>query len=132
MTRYQTIRNGIEQALKLGKRNFIIYPFGENGLLTKEILNKCFGIEENFIVDKRLSKYNLEIKSLEYFSDIDNSQYTVLLTIENPVSYEEVHRSLEQYFSKDCIIELFAGETVRKPLRGDNRILNVGLSPKQS
>lgn len=25
-----------------------------------------------------------------------------------------------------------AGETVRKPLRGDNRILNVGLSPKQS
>ena len=24
------------------------------------------------------------------------------------------------------------GETVRKPLRGDNRILNVGLSPKQS
>lgn len=26
----------------------------------------------------------------------------------------------------------YAGETVRKPLRGDNRILNVGLSPKQS
>lgn len=24
------------------------------------------------------------------------------------------------------------GETVRKPLRSDNRILNVGLSPKQS
>lgn len=26
----------------------------------------------------------------------------------------------------------YLGETVRKPLRGDNRILNVGLSPKQS
>ena len=109
MTRYQTIRNGIEQALKLGKRNFIIYPFGENGLLTKEILNKCFAIEESFIVDKRLSEYNPEIKDLEYFRDNDNSQYTVLLTIENPVSYDEVHRSLEQYFSNDCIIELFTG-----------------------
>ena len=96
MTRYQTIRNGIEQALKLGKRNFIIYPFGENGLLTKEILNKCFAIEESFIVDKRLSEYNPEIKDLEYFRDNDNSQYTVLLTIENPVSYDEVHRGLEQ------------------------------------
>lgn len=108
MTRYQTIRNGIEQALKIGKRNFIIYPFGENGLLTKEILNKCFGITESFIADKRLSEFNPEIKSLEYFFDIDKSPYTVLLTIENPASYEEIHHSLEQYFSKDCIIELFA------------------------
>ncbi|EOS30339.1 hypothetical protein C804_03265 [Lachnospiraceae bacterium A4] len=30
------------------------------------------------------------------------------------------------------IYAIKAGETVRKPLRGDNRILNVGLSPKQS
>lgn len=30
------------------------------------------------------------------------------------------------------ILEKSIGETVRKPLRGDNRILNVGLSPKQS
>ena len=33
-------------------------------------------------------------------------------------------------FPKDFLF--WAGETVRKPLRGDNRILNVGLSPKQS
>ncbi|MEZ3490706.1 MAG: hypothetical protein K1W38_00035, partial [Lachnospiraceae bacterium] len=31
-----------------------------------------------------------------------------------------------------CTIVTYTGETVRKPLRGDNRILNVGLSPKQS
>lgn len=30
------------------------------------------------------------------------------------------------------MLENTSGETVRKPLRGDNRILNVGLSPKQS
>ena len=28
--------------------------------------------------------------------------------------------------------QISTGETVRKPRRGDNRILNVGLSPKQS
>ncbi|EOS23968.1 hypothetical protein C804_05346 [Lachnospiraceae bacterium A4] len=30
------------------------------------------------------------------------------------------------------VVGVPVGETVRKPLRGDNRILNVGLSPKQS
>lgn len=38
------------------------------------------------------------------------------------------------YLAASAFLAVFfvAGETVRKPLRGDNRILNVGLSPKQS
>ena len=42
----------------------------------------------------------------------------------------------KEYVEVDGVIMTFyfpfTGETVRKPLRGDNRILNVGLSPKQS
>ena len=39
ITDYQKIRDGIENAIQAGKRNFIIYPFGEYGMLTKQILN---------------------------------------------------------------------------------------------
>ena len=36
MTDYQKIRNAIEDSLKVGKKNFIIYPYGEYGVLTKK------------------------------------------------------------------------------------------------
>ena len=57
-TAYQEIRRTIEQLLDAGKREFIIYPYGEYGMITKKILNDSFGIAEAFIVDNKLSKYN--------------------------------------------------------------------------
>jgi len=36
VTDYQKIRNAIEDALNQGKTNFIIYPYGEYGALTKQ------------------------------------------------------------------------------------------------
>lgn len=53
-TDYQKIRNGIEGALAIGKRKFIIYPFGEYGDLTKHILNETFGIHEDYIIDNMM------------------------------------------------------------------------------
>lgn len=41
---YQKIRNAIESALDQGKSRFIIYPYGECGAITKQILNDSFGI----------------------------------------------------------------------------------------
>ncbi len=105
--RYQKIREAIEKALELGKKNFIIYPFGNNGVLTKQVLNGSFGIEENYIVDNQLSLYNPQIKNLEYFKDRDCSQNTVLLTIENPDVYKIVHDNAEKYFYKSNIVDIF-------------------------
>lgn len=42
ISNYHKIRNAIEEALRLGKKDFIIYPYGENGILTKRILNDSF------------------------------------------------------------------------------------------
>lgn len=50
-----------------GKEQFVIFSFGENGLLTKKVLNECFGIQEKYIVDNKLSKYNSKIKELDFF-----------------------------------------------------------------
>ncbi len=109
MTKYQKIRQKIKDALDVGKMNFVIYPFGENGILTKEILNWNFGIEEKYIIDNKLAVYNQKIKNIEYFKMVDCSKLTVLLTIENPDVTEQINKDIRQCFSDDNIIDIFDG-----------------------
>lgn len=105
-TDYQKIRNAIEQALNAGKSNFIIYPYGEYGMMTKQILNDSFGIKETCIIDNHLSRFNSSIKSLSDFKR-DKREYSVLFTCANPDVYGEALDNLKQYFTQDEIIEIF-------------------------
>ncbi len=98
-TKYWKIRNAIEQALNSGKHNFIIYPYGECGVVAKQILNESFGIKEEYIVDNRLSLFNKNIKNIDFCKDLDREQYTVLFTCENRDLYFEVLQDLEQCFA---------------------------------
>lgn len=106
-TKYWKIRNAIEQALNSGKHNFIIYPYGECGVVAKQILNESFGIKEEYIVDNRLSLFNKNIKNIDFCKDLDREQYTVLFTCENRDLYFEVLQDLEQCFAKENIVEIF-------------------------
>lgn len=116
MTTYQRIRCGIENALKQGKGNFIIYPFGENGLLTKQILNQSFGITEECIIDNILADYNPAIKKLDYLKSLDCSERTLLLTSENPDSYDMVRNQLKQYCKSENIVDIFRGGVNTRPV----------------
>ena len=40
MAPYKEIRKAIEEALHKGEDQFIIYPYGEMGMITKQILNE--------------------------------------------------------------------------------------------
>lgn len=104
---FHKIRNAIEEALNLGKRNFIIYPYGENGVLTKQILNDSFGIAECYLVDNKLSKFNSHIKSLDWCKVLDNNEYTILFTCVNREIYEEVRSNLYKYFPAENVVEIF-------------------------
>lgn len=101
------IRNAIERAISLGKNNFIIYPYGVDGWLTKQILNDCFGIKENYIIDNNLSKFNINIKNLDYCKNLNSIQYTVLFACANTNIYEEVRNDLGKYFPDSNIVEIF-------------------------
>lgn len=100
------IKNGIESCLRLGHKNFVIYPFGEIGMQTQELLNKCYGIKESFIIDKNLSKYNNEIKSLEYLKEVDCSKYIFLVASINNDIREELIKTLEEYVPSHNIKDL--------------------------
>lgn len=108
ITDYQKIKHAIENALNAGEKKFIIYPYGEYGVITKKILNDSFGIMEEHIIDNKLCKYNTRIKDLDYCKKLNAGEYTVLFTCANPDVYEEVYNQLNAYFSDSFIIKIFA------------------------
>ena len=106
ITPYQEIRNAIERALRSGEKKFIIYPYGEFGMLTKQILNDGFGLTECYIMDNKLSEFNPNIKHLEYCKCLKTDEYKVLFTCANPDVYEDTRNELTKYFPGE-IIEIF-------------------------
>ena len=115
ISKYHKIRKAIMGAVSGGKKNFIIYPYGENGIMTKQILSDSFGIEECYILDNELSKYNIKIKSLDICANLDVSQYSVLYTCENSDIYDELRNNLNKYFTEDNIVEIFEKIEVKVP-----------------
>lgn len=108
MTEFQMIRKAIEQNLQSGEeRLFAIYPFGEFGIKTKQILNECFGIKEYLILDNGFCKTNKNVKPLEYLSEIDMSGITVLFTAGNPDIQDIVKQNLLKYCNENQIVEIF-------------------------
>lgn len=101
------IREFIEKMLDVGYRKFIIFPYGDIGISVKHFLNSAYGIQETYILDNHLCKYNENIKSLAYMADIENrSEFAVLLSSTNPYIYSDLKVSLLTYFSSEQIAEL--------------------------
>lgn len=74
-----------------------------------------------FLMDELNGQYNFNLSTS---GQVMNGTYYLLREADKHNDLSHVY--IELYYGRNT------GETVRKPLRGDNRILNVGLSPKQS
>ena len=114
MNKFQIIEAAITKQLKLGHRDFAIYPFGEQGVLTKGILNGRFGIDEKLIIDNYLCKSISHIKDIDYLLHNDCSALFFLLTCDNQNYYREIRLSLEQYVAKENIIDIFSKTIIGK------------------
>lgn len=102
----------------LQEKKIIIYPFGKNGIRTKEVLNWQLGVVEDCIVDNGLSAYNTKIKSID---DILNpNEYIWVVTAQNPNLNGEIMNDLtERNVSPNNIINLFPMFVVEKKLNTD-------------
>lgn len=109
MKNYKEIQRMIETALDRNKGGKIaICPFGENGLVTKEILNKCYGINEVAIIDNKLSKWNSGIMSVDDLAETETENWTILLnsTVES-VNYE-LESQIERVIPGTEIVNIMA------------------------
>ena len=122
--RYSMLCKRIEKALRQGKRDFIIYPFGMNGMMAKKILNERYLIRERYILDNKLCAFRSDIKSVAELSAFDAKNCLLLLTIENPKYYEEVLEAVKPYFAVENILEVFSKENMENFAAEDS-------SPKQ-
>lgn len=109
------IRKSINELIKKGKKEFVIYPFGKYGKMAKEILNEEFGIKERYIVDNLLAETNKEIYDVNYMkADYEclESDFTILLVID-PNRWNislEIHRQIS-FVAVDRIADVLARST---------------------
>lgn len=110
MNRFTKADRVISDLLKKGVRDFALFPFGEQGMIIKRILNERYGVKEKYIIDGRLSKIsdNPEIISLEDTDSMDMSNIIVLLTSDNEDIYSEIRYQLLQYFDMSQIVDVFS------------------------
>lgn len=108
MDYYSQIRKCIERLLKEGCNEFILYPFGERGFLTKQILNECYGIQEKLIIDNGLSQYNKNIKNVGFLKHVIwGGKMRLLITSDNLGIYEEIRAAVRQYVDEAHIVDMF-------------------------
>lgn len=94
-----------------GRKDFILYPFGEMGKLTKKILNNHFKIKEYLIVDNGIAKQD-GVFPLEYLNDIDLSDKYVLITSSRESIYSEIRKNICKYVPEEQIIDLFENRCI--------------------
>lgn len=102
------INNAIREQVELGKKDFVIYPFGEQGKLAKQILNILYGIQEKFIIDNKLSISDNKFKNIKYLEEIDCTKYTFLLSSDNKNIYNEIRKRLYEYVPKENVVDIFS------------------------
>ena len=111
MSIYHKIRECIERCLSDRKeQNFILYPFGEQGMLVKSILNEIYGIKEALIIDNQLAAYNSQFKELSFLEKVNSEDYLCLLTSSNPEIYDELREGIKKYMPEEKIIDIFPME----------------------
>lgn len=85
---------------------FIIYPFGVNGLNTKNILMDFFNLHPCYIVDNEYSKYNQEIIDSSELKSVYKEDMCVILTIENKEANQLLEKELLEFVPRENIMNL--------------------------
>ena len=85
----------IEQQYESGGARFIIYPYGELGLLTNDILKKRYGIQDAIVVDNKLSRYNKDVLPMSALTEeMVDEKTRILFALDNGAFFKEVYGAI--------------------------------------
>lgn len=85
---------------------FAIFPFGENGINVKQILEECFGIRNVILVDTMLSEYNEGIINLDEFAKKakgTTSNIVLFYTLEDKEGHDKLLKKINE-LCQDCLV----------------------------
>ena len=106
------VREKLRKIFEGGHRKFILYPYGEYGKITKDLLNNEFGIEEIAILDNQGDEE--KIKTLSWLKDrkIESDEY-ILITSVNPDIYGEIRANVKEYVDEKNILDMFSEKNIQ-------------------
>lgn len=108
------IKNLIKECIDKKESKFIIYPFGMNGINTKNVLKDYFDLDPSFIVDNEYSGYNSKIIDKETLRNVYQQDMYILLTIENADLNVEILEELLEFVPSTKIINYYEKSIHRK------------------
>jgi len=103
MANIEKIKRAILDCVNRGFKEFVIYPFGKNGLEVKEYMVEYLNIMPQMIIDNYYCKYNDNIKSKDYLRTHYNGQI-IIITVENERLNKIIYDELTEYVDEDRII----------------------------
>lgn len=86
------IKKILKKIIDQGFTNLVIYPYGENGLLVKQILQEYFSSVYYIIVDNQYCVYHKDIISFQELKRRYDESMHIILTIEN----DEINNQMYQ------------------------------------
>lgn len=95
--------------------DFVIYPYGNNGKIAKDILNKDFGIQERFIVDNNLAD-GINIFDSNYLRElVPTEDFVILVTVHMTSEYyAETHKQIS-FVPTQRMIDIFSVSSFFNP-----------------
>ncbi len=97
----------IERLIGEGKQRFAIYPFGEQGMRVKWLLEECYGISPMYLVDNGIT-HSQKIITTDKLKEIPEDDFFVLLASDNPNIYAQIRTNLANVVPFERIIDLFS------------------------
>ena len=82
----------IEYALKIGKTDFLIYPYGNFGTLFEDILKKRYGMKSKAVFDQKVSEYRNDIYKIEAISEYIGERSVIVLCTRNQGCLNEIEK----------------------------------------
>lgn len=130
----------IGRLIEEGRSRFIIYPFGERGMTTKQVLNQIYGVQEEYIVDNRLAlvSKNKKIIDIQTLKTLDIQDAIVLLSSDHEEIYHEIRHQILQVVDREQIVDVYSHSMYYDPGMlfehrdiGDDRIAALDVAARQ-
>lgn len=119
------IRKILKDYVDQGIKQFVIYPFGVNGVNVRNVLQDCYGLQPCFIVDNEFCKYNPNIVNHDTLRNVYQKEMYIILTVENKDVNLEVLKKISDFVPEENIINIYENKYIED--NSQSKKENVGI-----